>query len=47
MDTIDEVVAEYADIAKTIYEKRLAGDHTWSGFLTRFLADIRATGEEI
>jgi len=39
--TVDGVIAKYNDELQRIYDDRTAGDHTFTGVLSKFLIDIR------
>lgn len=39
VSTQDSTIKNYAERARAIYENRTAGDFTWEGFLSCFLAD--------
>jgi len=38
---VDGVIAKYNDELQRIYDDRTAGDHTFTGVLSKFLIDIR------
>lgn len=39
MATVDVLIKRYAYIAESIYNRRAAGAHTWSGVLGEFLTE--------
>ncbi len=47
MDEVDEVIQSWAMVAEVIYERRTAGDHTWSGFLSEFLTEVDKARESV
>lgn len=42
--TMDQLIAEHAQIARAVYENRTAGDMTFTGLLAEFVTDLRDNG---
>lgn len=45
METIEDLIDEYADEAARIYRERTAGDFTWTGLLGDFFRRVQEAGE--
>lgn len=40
LPTVEDVLTEYAAIARNIYSLQTAGEYTWQGFLFHFVGDL-------
>lgn len=45
--TVDEIIKAYTQRLQDIYDKRIAGDHTFSGVLRTFLDSVTSDCESI
>lgn len=44
--TVDELIKDYADHLKKVYDDRTAGDHTFAGVLADFAGDVKTALED-